>query len=37
VEDWVNPGILAAGAVLRVCFLAGVGIGEGKEDGDRRK
>jgi hypothetical protein len=37
LEDWVNPGLLGAGAVLRVCFLAGVGIGDGKEDADKRK
>jgi hypothetical protein len=32
VEEWVNTGILLGGAVLRGCFLVGVGVREGEGD-----
>ncbi len=35
MEDWVNTLILAAGSVLRTCFLVGLGVKEG--DGERGK
>ena len=40
-EDWVNGCILLGGAVLRACFLAGLGVrdgkGEGKKKGDKKE